>query len=244
MTIVATSNADLLCLDLGHIAYGRALELQRRLVSQVQADVSGVGQKAKREAGCEYLLLCEHDPAVITLGRRGRREDILASPEQLARRGIEVHSSQRGGQVTCHFPGQLVGYPIVSLRRCGLTLRRYVEAIEDVLIATLAEFGIQADRREGTVGVFAGGAKIASIGVAVTRWIAWHGFAMNVESDLSMFDGIVPCGDCGRDLTSLSHQARRSVTVDEVKAIVAEQFARRLDYRQGKVRHGNACEFV
>lgn len=168
-------------MDLGLVPYREAWTLQERLHAEV---VAGAAEK---------LLLVEHPP-VITFGRRGLTPHLLASEEQLARLGVELVQSDRGGDVTFHGPGQLVAYPIVRLADHGLSVGGYVHALEDAVIATLAELGIQAVKDPAAVGVWTGGAKIAAIGVRIRRGVSMHGLALNVTTELDGFKLIVPCG--------------------------------------------------
>jgi lipoyl(octanoyl) transferase len=137
------------------------------------------------------------------MGRGGHAEHLVASPGALAARGIEFVETDRGGDVTFHGPGQIVGYPIVDLSRRGRDLHRYLRDVEEILIQALAEFGVEAGRAPGLTGVWVGDAKVAAIGIRVSRWVAHHGFALNVETDLSYFDLIVPCGIRGKRVTSM-----------------------------------------
>ncbi len=168
--------------DLGRLGYAAAFALQQQLVSQ-------------RKLGeiSDQLLFVEH-PHVVTMGRNGHGENLLASPEVLERSGIEFHPTDRGGDVTYHGPGQIVGYPIMDLREWQRDVVAYVRAIEAVLIGTLAEFGIEGGRVAGASGVWVGDAKVAAIGVHISRWVTSHGFALNVDTDLDYFRYIVPCG--------------------------------------------------
>jgi lipoate-protein ligase B len=168
--------------DLGRIAYAEAFELQRTLVDQ-----------RKRGEICDQLLIVEHSH-VVTMGRNGHDENVLASPELLERAGIQFHRTDRGGDVTYHGPGQIVGYPIVDLREWKRDVVAYVRAIEQVIIDALAEFSIQAGRIDGSTGVWTSAGKIAAIGVHISRWVTSHGFALNLDTDLSYFKYIVPCG--------------------------------------------------
>lgn len=211
----------LACIDLGRMEYGDALALQERYVAEVK---SAEGRPA-------YLLLVEHDPPVITLGRGSDRGNILAGPEQLAAAGVEVHETSRGGEVTYHGPGQIVGYPILRIDRRGPGLHGYLRDIEKVLIRTLGRFGIAARRIAGLTGVWVGEEgearekKVAAIGVAITRWVSYHGFALNVCCDLSHYELIVPCGISDRGVTSMSALLGRDVSVAEVKPILIDCFA-------------------
>jgi len=168
--------------DLGRIGYVKAFELQRSLVEQ-----------RKRGEIADQLLIVEH-PHVVTMGRNGHDENVLASPEMLERAGIGFHRTDRGGDVTYHGPGQIVGYPILDLREWKRDVVGYVRGIEQVLIDSLQEFSIHARRVEGATGVWTDAGKIAAIGVHISRWVTSHGFALNVDTDLNYFRYIVPCG--------------------------------------------------
>ncbi len=204
---------------LGRIPYREAVELQL-----------DVRDGVKRGTGPEHLLLLEHPP-VYTLGRNASAADILAGPEWLAARGIEIAECDRGGQVTYHGPGQLVGYPILNLSPDRRDVRRYVRDLQEVLIRTLAEYGVRAEPRDGQafVGVWAGNDKIASIGVHLSRWVTTHGFALNVSTDLSDFAGIVPCGLRGIGLTSIERLTGRAPSLPEIAAVCARAFGEVFD---------------
>jgi lipoate-protein ligase B len=206
---------ELTVFDLGRAAYEPTLAFQKRLVEAV---------KASREAELGYLVLVEHDPPVITLGRGADADNVIAPRQRLAAEGVEVHETSRGGDVTYHGPGQLVGYPVIRLDLHGRDVHRYLRDLEETLIRALARFGVDAGRREGYTGVWVGEEKVAAIGVAVTRWVTYHGFALNVATDLKHFDLIVPCGIGDRAVTSLSNLLGRRVTVDEAKRPVVECF--------------------
>ncbi len=199
-------------LDLGLVAYKEAWSIQQRL-------------HAQRVAGQipDTLLFVEHPP-VITLGKAFQPQHLLFPTEFYAQHGIEVIPTDRGGDVTCHNPGQLVGYPIFDVRAHGADLHRYLRQIEEVLIRTLDTYGISATRCEGYTGVWVGEEKIAAIGIKVARWVSMHGFALNVNNDLSLFQMIVPCGILDKGVTSLSRLLGHPVPMDEVKTRVAEQF--------------------
>ena len=178
---------------LGLMPYDEALALQRALVDERRADQVG-----------DLLLLVEH-PAVLTLGVKGDggRSHILASDDTLAGQGISVFETGRGGDVTYHGPGQIVGYPIINLKPDRCDVHRYVRDLEEVLIRTAADFGIETSRISGLTGVWAGNEKLAAIGVRISRWITSHGFALNHTTNLSHFDLIVACGIADRGVTSL-----------------------------------------
>jgi lipoyl(octanoyl) transferase len=200
---------------LGVVPYAEALEAQVELVRQRRAGEIG-----------DTLLLLEH-PHVITLGTGTHEENILISPQERERRGIELFNAGRGGDVTYHGPGQLVGYPIFDLKPDRCDLHRYLRDIEEALIGTLAEFGLEGDRREGMTGVWVGDRKLAAIGVRVSSgWITSHGFALNVSTDLSFFDAIVPCGIREYGVGSLQTALGRAVEMSEVEAAVVRAFER------------------
>ena len=189
---------------LGRVRYADGLELQARLVKERQA-----GEIP------DQLLLLEHDP-VFTLGRNARQENVLLDENALRARGFDVFESGRGGDVTYHGPGQVVGYPILDLSPDRRDVHRYVRDLEEVMIRCCADYGVEAGRVEGLSGAWVGNEKVGAIGVRISRWVTSHGFALNVATDLSAFDLIVPCGIRGRGVTSLERLAEREVAVDEV----------------------------
>jgi lipoyl(octanoyl) transferase len=199
---------------LGVVEYEEALALQQRLVED---------RKAGRIS--DQLLLLEH-PAVITLGVRARsdRSHVIATPEALSARGVGVFETGRGGDVTYHGPGQLVGYPIIDLRPDRCDVHRYVRDLEEVLIRAVAAFGISATRIGGLTGIWVGDAKLAAIGVRISRWVTSHGFALNVNTQLSDFDLIVPCGISDKSVTSMERLLGRSLAMDEVEDAVIAAF--------------------
>ena len=199
---------------LGTVSYDEGLQLQERCVETLRSG-----------SGPEHLLLLEH-PHVFTLGRGADNANILASQEQLESNEVEVRETGRGGDVTYHGPGQLVGYPIISLKPDRCDVHRYVRDIEEVMIATIAEFGIVGTRIPGLTGVWVGDEKIGAIGVRIARWITSHGFALNVNTDLSYFKMIVPCGITDKGVTSLSRLLNRHIDLREVAEIAASQFAK------------------
>jgi lipoyl(octanoyl) transferase len=201
--------------QLGRIDYASALQLQQKLA-------------ADRKQGLvpDQLLLLEH-PHVITMGRNGHLENLLANDDILSRAGIGFYPTDRGGDVTYHGPGQLVGYPILDLRDWKRDVGAYVRAVEETIITTLAEYGIQAGRIPKLTGVWVGDRKIAAIGVHLSRWVTSHGFALNVSTDLSYFQYIVPCG-LTRPVTSMAALGVRA-SLDEVGAKLAVHFARIFD---------------
>jgi lipoyl(octanoyl) transferase len=199
---------------LGIIGYGDGLDLQHQLVEDRKAGRIG-----------DQLLLLEHPP-VITLGVRTRndRSHVLQTPESLAARGIGLFETGRGGDVTYHGPGQLVGYPILDLKPERCDVHRYVRDLEDVLIRTVAAFGIDAGRVAGLTGIWVGAEKLAAIGVRISRWVTSHGFALNVNTDLDNFRLIVPCGITDKGVTSMERLLGRTVQMVEVEDEIARQF--------------------
>lgn len=199
---------------LGVVSYQDGLDLQASLV-----------EERKQDRIPDQLLLLEHPP-VITLGVRSRndRTHVLATEASLASHGVELFETGRGGDVTYHGPGQLVGYPIISLRE-RRDVHRYVRDVEEVLIRAAAEFGISADRVAGLTGVWVGREKLAAIGVRISRWITSHGFALNVNTDLSHFELIVPCGIADRGVTSMQRLLGRSIPMVDVEGAVVRAFA-------------------
>jgi lipoyl(octanoyl) transferase len=199
---------------LGRLGYAEGLELQKQLVEQ-------------RKAGeiPDQLLLLEHPP-VITLGvkTRNSQTNIVATPEALAAEGVDVFETGRGGDVTYHGPGQLVGYPILDLKPDRCDVHKYVRDIEEVMIRTAAAFGVKAGRLPGLTGAWVGDEKLAAIGVRISKWVTSHGFAFNVNTALRHFDFIVPCGITDRGVTSLEKLLGRPVPMDEVEAAVETAF--------------------
>ncbi|HUO51659.1 MAG TPA: lipoyl(octanoyl) transferase LipB [Gemmatimonadaceae bacterium] len=187
--------SELLVAELGSVPYGEALELQR---AAARARISG-------ELAEDLLILLEHPP-VVTFGRTAKAANLLATPALLAARGVDVFEVERGGDVTFHGPGQLVGYPILDLKGHKQDLHWYLRQVEESLIVALGALGIPAERNPGKTGVWTRGRKIASIGVHARDWVTWHGFALNVNTDLSYFDLIVPCGIPDVTMTSVARE--------------------------------------
>lgn len=188
-------STEVAVVGLGRMGYGEALELQRALAQR----------RIDKTLDRDLLLLVEHPP-VITLGRSFRAGSLSTPREFLAAKGVEVFEIDRGGDVTFHGPGQLVGYPIFDLNEHKPDLHWFLRQLEQALIVSLAEFGIAGERREGYTGVWTGGRKIASIGIHVKQWVTWHGFALNVTTDLSYFDLMIPCGIPDVIMTSIHRE--------------------------------------
>ena len=244
-----------LTVDLGLIPYGAAYELQRRLVAARKAKAIG-----------DVLLLCEH-PHVITQGRNGKREHLLASEHLLRQKGVEYLETSRGGDVTYHGPGQIVGYPILNLAAIRRDVVWYVRMLEEVMIRASVEFGIVAEREAGKTGIWVATEedrnssqraqssqrelepeKLCAIGVHISRWVTSHGFAYNVCTDLRYFDLIVPCGIAGRKATSLERLLGRGVDTREAAPHLAKYFGAVFGLEMTRVSHEellaklSACE--
>ena len=204
---------------LGTLSYPEALAMQRALVEDRKADRVG-----------DLLLLLQHPP-VITLGVKGDggRSNVVATPERLAELGIAVEETGRGGDVTYHGPGQIVGYPVIDLRPDRQDVHRYVRDLEDVMIRTCADYGLQAGRIAGLTGAWIGAEKIGAIGVRISRWITSHGVAFNVSTRMDHFQLIVPCGIADRGVTSLEMMTGRSIAVEDVEDRIAGHFANVFD---------------
>ena len=213
------ADRELWTVPLGRMPYAEALELQRQIARD---RISGAIPQ-------DILLLVEHPP-VVTLGRASKEKNLIASPEFLQSKGVELFEVERGGDVTFHGPGQLVGYPIIDLKRHRQDLHWYLRKIEEALINTLADFGIPGERNTAYTGVWTRGKKIASIGVHAREWVTWHGFALNVTTDLSYFDLIVPCGITGVEMTSIARElGLEQVSIQDVRDRVSAKFAEAFD---------------
>jgi lipoyl(octanoyl) transferase len=210
-----TEPRELWVADVGRRAYAEVLDLQRELA---RARISG-------ELAHDVLLFVEHPP-VVTLGRSAKEGHLVVGRSALAGRGIEVHEVERGGDVTFHGPGQLVGYPIVDLRRHKQDLHWYLRQLEEVLIRAVGNYGIAAERNPAYTGVWTAGGKLASIGVHAREWVTWHGFALNITTDLSFFDLIVPCGIQAVTMTSVERElaGAEAPSLNEMAGVVANAF--------------------
>lgn len=211
--------AQLIHSDRGLERYDKTLALQRLLVERVIADPHQA-----------YLLTVEHPP-VITLGRSADETHVLIPTERLKKQGIEIHSISRGGDVTYHGPGQLVAYPIMKIDRHGLGVREYLRRLEEVVINVLAEFGITAGRIPGLTGVWAQERKLCAMGVAVRRWVAYHGLALNVCTNMNHFNLIVPCGISDKKVASMTQLIGTDVAVSEVRPILVKWMCELFDFQ-------------
>ncbi len=215
----ARTEQPLVVRDLGQMSYAETLGIQRDLQRQV---IEG----RPTAVACGYLLLVEHDPPVITVSRRpGARQHLVGSDAQLAAAGVEVVETDRGGDITYHGPGQLVVYPILDLNMLGLRLLGYMRFLERVVTDALAVWGIEGRRDKAATGVWVDGSKICAMGVRLSRWVSMHGLALNVTTNLSHFDLIVPCGLTGRTVTSMQREIGDACPpIAEVKDVVARRF--------------------
>ncbi len=212
-------------IDLGRRAYAETLKIQMECVARM-----------REHPGRVWLITVEHDPSVITLGRRARREHILATPERLAASGVEVYESRRGGDVTWHGWGQLVLYVIAELDTHCHTIRQHVRALEQAVMDTLrGDYGLDAQRRQGLTGVWIGPAKISALGVAIDHWIAYHGLSLNVARGRTGANLIVPCGLNGHPVTDLETQCGHPVPMDEIKTRLLQSAIKAFELAPGDV---------
>jgi len=209
--------------DLGLAAYQPVWDLQEQLLKK------NLEQKSNGKPGEHHLLFVEHPP-VFTLGKSGKREHVLIGEQEMADRQIDFFHTNRGGDITYHGPGQLVGYPILDLEQFYTDIGRYLRELEEVIILTLAHYGLKGERSKGETGVWLDpflpgkARKICAMGVRCSRWITMHGFALNVCNDLSYFNHIVPCGIPDKSVTSVEHELQRSIELSEVKELVKLNF--------------------
>ena len=217
--------------DLGVMGYTEAWDYQEQLLRQ-NVDIKTRYYAAKdkrRNSTTNYLLFVEHPP-VYTLGKTGHEENILLAEHELEERGIDFIKTNRGGDITFHGPQQIVGYPILDLEKFGTDIGKYLRNLEEIIIRTLADFDIQGGRSSGETGVWLDAGtvgkerKIAAFGVRCSRWITMHGFAFNVNTDLTYFDGIIPCGIKNKQVTSLARELGRDINLAEVKAKIKTHF--------------------
>jgi lipoyl(octanoyl) transferase len=218
--------------DLGTIGYGKAWDYQTQLFdSIVQQKVANRNLQPEDQVHTQsYLLFCEH-PNVYTLGKSGAMDNVLLSEQELAEKGIEFYKTNRGGDITYHGPGQIVGYPILDLDNFFTDIHQYMRFLEEAIIRTLAEYGILAGRYPGYTGVWldaeddAKARKICAMGVKCSRWVTMHGWAFNVNADLDYFNHIIPCGIKDKDVTSMQRELGRKLDMEEVKTKLKGHFA-------------------
>lgn len=217
------NNVKIITKDLGLIDYQQAWDFQTKLHKELVANkLSGITSTN------QYFLLCEHPP-VYTLGRSGSIDNLLLSESELTEKGFSYYKINRGGDITHHGPGQIVGYPIIDLASFKEDVGWYVRSIEEVIIRTLADFSIQATRVEKYTGVWIEGTpmkKIAAIGIHMSRWVTLHGFALNVNNDIRLFDNIIPCGisDPNKTVTSMSIEIGKEIALQKVKQTLIKHF--------------------
>lgn len=229
--------------DLGLIRYKDAWDYQESLLQQnvqvksrqmnlakaLAEDVNSLPDENVPSDTTSYLLFCEHPP-VYTLGKSGHIENVLISEENMQQQGIEFYKTNRGGDITFHGPEQIVGYPILDLEKWYTDIGRYLRELEEVIILTLREYGIHGERSKGETGVWIDAGipgqerKICAMGVRCSRWITMHGFALNVNTDLSYFDNIIPCGIVNKQVTSIEKELQQKVDIEEVKEKLAKNF--------------------
>ena len=233
----ATTQGTCLIVDLGLIGYAEACALQHRLVAARKANAIG-----------DVLLLCEH-PHVITLGRNAKRENLLASDRVLQQKNVELHSTDRGGDITYHGPGQIVVYPILNLAAIKRDVGWYVRMLEETMIRATAGYGLSATRESGKTGIWVSNPsqknpaeKLGAIGVHLSRWVTSHGFAYNVSTDLRYFDLIIPCGIAGRKATSLEKLLNRQVEKREATSSLTKHFAEIFGLALQTVGHNELVE--
>ena len=222
-------------LDLSTIEYGVAWELQERLLKEnlerkLLAKETDYDQAPLTPTATKHhLLFCEHPP-VFTLGKSGKEENILLTKEELAEKGIAYYPTNRGGDITFHGPGQIVGYPILDLEKFYTDIGKYLRDLEEVIIRTIADYGIHGERSKGETGVWIEPGtrgrerKICAMGVRCSRWVTMHGFALNVNTDLTYFDHIIPCGIADKKVTSLANEVGRTVPLAEVQQQIKKNF--------------------
>lgn len=225
--------------DLGVMGYKKAWDLQEELMQQnlrvkaaryhpQPADEQELSSGENSDTA-HHLLFVEH-PAVYTIGKSGHEENILISEEQLAQNHIEFFKTNRGGDITFHGPGQVVGYPVFDLEKFYTDIGKYIRSLEEVVIRTMAEYGLKGERSKGETGVWLDPSekgkerKICAIGVRCSRWITMHGFAFNVNTDLAYFDNIVPCGIRDKQVTSLQKELGKEISLEEIKNVLLQKF--------------------
>lgn len=220
--------------DLFLIEYGEAWKFQEDLLFKNTSIKSDAAKNNTVANTTHHLLFCEHPP-VFTLGKSGKEEHVLISKEELLKRNIGYYPTNRGGDITFHGPGQIVGYPIIDLEKFYRDIGKYLRSLEEVIILTLAYYGIQGERSQGETGVWIDPSikikarKICAMGVRCSRWVTMHGFALNVNTDLSYFSSIVPCGIPDKQVTSLNKELGREVDMEEVKIIIKSNFEKVFD---------------
>lgn len=221
-------NKEVIIKELGLLNYDKAFEIQTNLFNEIlQIKSDNLKQNTKIKTP-NYFLFVEH-PSVYTLGKSGDINNLLLTQEQLKQRKISFHQSNRGGDITYHGPGQIVGYPILDLNNFFSDIHEYMRVLEEVIIQTIAEYGLKGDRSEGETGVWLDvgtpfARKICALGVKTSRWVTMHGFALNVSTNLGYFDHIIPCGIRGKAVTSLEAELGVKIPFEEVKSKIQHHF--------------------
>ena len=241
----ANSPQPIIVCHLGRVAYEATWALQK----QVQARLITAKRQDPPETLPHVLLLVEHPP-VYTLGKSGDATNLLLSEDALAARGVRFFHIDRGGDITYHGPGQLVGYPLLDLDRFFTDLHRYMRALEEVAIRTCADYGLRAERVAGRTGVWIGSdevgpeRKICALGIRCSRWVTMHGFALNLNTDLSFFDHIIPCGIDDRSVTSLARELGRSIDEPDARTRLLRHFADYFDAQTTYLEHDDAFGYL
>lgn len=214
---------------LGLIDYKDAWDYQENLFEEIVLAKQQNREMKANDLTPNYLIFCEH-PHVYTIGKSGKEANLLINEEMLTRRGASFYKINRGGDITYHGPGQLVGYPILDLDNFNLSIKSYIDRLEEVIIRTLKRYGINSTRSEGATGVWLDvdnpikARKICAIGVRTSHWVSMHGFAFNINTDLSYFEHIIPCGIQGKSVTSLQKELGKDVSMNKVQSAVLEEF--------------------
>lgn len=217
----------LLYSNLGIIDYQKAWNLQHKIFNN----------RLSNEIE-DTLLLLEH-PNTYTLGKSSNKANLLFSDLELQQKNIVVYNIDRGGDITYHGPGQIVGYPIINLSLWQKDIHKYLRTLEEVIIQTLLEFGVNGERNKEHTGVWVGNNKICAIGIKVTRWITMHGFALNINTNMDFFNGIIPCGIKNKGVTSLKNELNKQIEIDLVKKSLLQKFYEIFDYNELEIQNGN-----
>jgi len=226
---MSPKNKTIQLIELGKMPYQQALELQEKLFRETIAIKRENRARSTQFPTKNYLLWVEHNP-VITLGKSGKQKHLLLDEQQLKKKEIDFYPTSRGGDITFHGPGQIVGYPILDLDNFFTDIHKYLRFLEQAVINTLAEYGLEGTRSEGETGVWLDvgtpfARKICAMGVKASRWVTMHGFAFNINTDLSYFDHIIPCGIQGKGVTSLAKELGKEISFKEVKEKLEVHFA-------------------
>ena len=226
---MATQNKQIELIELGLTSYKRALAIQEDLFNKIILVKRANRQNTIQESTKNYLLWVEHSP-VFTIGKSGKQEHLLFDKEDLKQKEIEFYATNRGGDITFHGPGQIVGYPILDLDNFFTDIHKYLRLLEETVILTLQDYGIEGARTIGQTGVWLGAEtpfarKICALGVRASRWVTMHGFALNVNTDLSYFEGIIPCGIQGKGVTSMKKELGAKISIEEVKTKLKHYFS-------------------